>query len=52
MGDDAGLAGAGASQNEQWTFGLEDSFLLFGIEAGEKVQASILPSSRKAERPT
>jgi hypothetical protein len=45
MGDDASLAGACASQNEQWTFRLEDSFLLFGIEAGEKIQASILASS-------
>ena len=43
--DDAGLAGARARENQQRAFGLEDGFLLFGIEAGEQVQASILPSS-------
>jgi hypothetical protein len=45
MGDDAGLARARAGQNQQRTFCLEDGFLLFRIEAGEKVQASILASS-------
>ena len=45
--DDAGFAGAGAGKDQQRTFCLENSFRLFGIEAGEKVQASILSASAK-----
>ena len=33
MGDDARLAGAGAGENQQRAFGLQNGFLLFGIEA-------------------
>ena len=38
--DDARLAGARAGQDQQRAVGLKDSFLLFGIEAGEEIQAS------------
>ena len=36
MGDDARLAGPCAGQDQQRAFGLENSFLLFGIEAENK----------------
>ena len=41
MRDDARLARARAGEDQQRTFGLENGFLLFGIEAGEEIQASI-----------
>ena len=38
MGDDARLAGTSAGKNQQRAFGLKNSFLLFGVEGGEKIQ--------------
>ena len=45
MGNDASLAGAGTRENQQRPIGLQHCLLLFGIEAREKIQASIVPSA-------
>jgi hypothetical protein len=43
--NDPGLARARAGENQKGPAGLENGFLLFGIEACEEIQAFILPSS-------
>ena len=39
MRDDARLARARAGEDQQRAVGLEDGFLLFGIEAGEQIKS-------------
>ena len=43
VGDDPGLTGSGAGQDEKRPLSVENGFLLFGIETREKIQMSILP---------
>ncbi len=46
--DDARLAGARAGEDQERAFRLEYSFVLFRIEAGEKIQASTVVGSRQS----
>ena len=48
--DDARLSRARSGEDQQRAVGVENGVLLFGIEAGEQIQASIVASS--ARRPT
>jgi hypothetical protein len=45
MSDHAGLARPCAREDEQRSFRLKHRLLLFRIQAGEKIQAFILPSA-------
>jgi hypothetical protein len=43
--NDPCLARARAGKDQKRPIGLKNGFLLFGIETGEQIQVSILPSS-------
>ena len=51
MGDDASLARAGAGENQQRAVGLEDGFLLFGIEGGEEIHSLLFDRDGLGEIP-